>query len=76
MPFFDSTSALSLQWRGRDLVNCSMRSFSSRRATWWLMYSEPLSACKPRISNGKASSRPSSTGSRKLSAIRSTLPTN
>ena len=41
-PVFGLTSALSLEWRERDLVN-SMNSLWSNRATRLLMYSEPLS---------------------------------
>ena len=46
VPFLVSARPLSFHWRRRDLVS-SMRSFSSRPATWWLMCSEPLSAGSP-----------------------------
>src|ERR1700680_654877 len=39
-PFLHSASALSLVWRGRDLVN-STRSFSRSSAMSWLTYSDP-----------------------------------
>ena len=68
--------ALSLELRGQDLVNRSTRSFSSSRATWWLTYSLPLSAWKPRMRNGNDSSRPSSRGRRKRSEMPCTAPTN
>ena len=49
----------------------------------WLMYSLParlkrdaLSAWKPRIGNGKDSSRPSSSGTRKRAEMPTTAPTN
>ena len=50
-PFLPSTRALSWLRLGRDLVN-SISSFSSIRATLWLMNSEPLSEWKPRIRKG------------------------
>ena len=75
LPFLLSTSALSLERRGRDRVN-SMRSFSSSAATRWLTYSEPLSAWKPLTAKGKSPRRPSSTGIRKRSEMASTAPTN
>ena len=46
-----------------DLVN-SIRSFSSSRATRRLMYSEPLSAWNPRMTNGKLASRCARAGMR------------
>jgi seryl-tRNA synthetase len=68
-PFLVSASALSLMRRGRDLVN-SARNLPSRSVTRPLMYSEPLSACKPRIAKGNEASSCSSTGKRKASLMR------
>ena len=68
-PFLDSTSALSLERRGLDLVNWPTWSLLSRRATRWLMYSDPLSAWKPKTRKGNAVTRASSTGTRKYSVI-------
>src|ERR1035438_8824133 len=54
-PFFVSTSPLSLECRGRDLV-CWISSLFSSSATVWLMNSLPLSEWKPRIRNGNCAS--------------------
>src|SRR5579875_562677 len=50
-PFLPSTNALSWLRQARDLVN-SISIFSSNWATWWLIYSEPLSAWNPWMRNG------------------------
>lgn len=48
---------------------------SSRQATWWLTYSLPLSAWKPRMANGNCSSICSMTGSMKASEMLCTVAT-
>ena len=73
--FSPSTSALSSEVRARDLVKRSTRSSSTSSATRWLMHSLPLSAWKPRMRNGKDSSRPSG-GSRQRSEMSVVAPTN
>ena len=73
-PFLVSAKPLSLACRGRDWVN-STRRLSSILATGWLMYSEPLSAGKPRIRNGKPSRSCRMTGHRYASLICSPVAT-
>ena len=72
LAFLLSTLALSLEFRGRDLVN-SACSLASGAATRSLTYSEPLSARKPRMANGNRSSRPSRAGTKKRSEIADVL---
>ena len=73
-PFLDSTSALSFDRRGRDLVKVGMWSRLSRSATSRLMYSEPLSAWKALTVKGKAEMRSFSTGTMKCWVMRGTAP--
>ena len=64
LPFLDSTRALSLVWRGRDLVKVPMWSLFRSSETRWLMYSDPLSAWKASTVKGKAVMRASRRGMR------------
>ena len=63
-PGLDSTRALSLVRRGRDLVKVPMRSLLSSSTTRWLTYSDPLSACKASTVKGRAVMRASRRGRR------------
>ena len=47
LAFLPSTRALSFERRARDFVKLGTCSLLSIAATWWLTYSEPLSAWKP-----------------------------
>ncbi len=72
LPFLDSTRALSLERRGLDLVKSVTWSLLSIRATWWLMYSDPLSAWKPKTVKGNSEVRALRTGIMKYSVVRET----
>jgi len=62
-PFLGSAHALSLECRGRDVVN-SIRNFSNNMATLYVMYSEPFSAWNSRMTHGTLSISCRMTGSK------------